>query len=38
MSSTAKAQDGPDLVLWGSSSLTSTMLGHGLADEIVPGP
>lgn len=30
-----KAQDGPDLVLWGSSTLTSTLLGHGLADEVV---
>ena len=30
-----KAQDGPDLVLWGSSTLTSTLLEHGLADEVV---
>lgn len=30
-----KSQDGPDLVLWGSSSLTSTLLAHGLADELV---
>ena len=30
-----KAQDGPDLVLSGSSSLTSTVLAHGLADEAV---
>lgn len=30
-----KAQDGPDLVLWGSSTLTSTMLEHGLADEVL---
>jgi dihydrofolate reductase len=30
-----KAQDGPDLVLSGSASLTSTLLEHGLADEVV---
>jgi dihydrofolate reductase len=30
-----KSQDGPDLVLWGSSTLTSTVLDHGLADEVV---
>lgn len=30
-----KSQEGPDLVLWGSSSLTSTLLTHGLADEVV---
>jgi dihydrofolate reductase len=30
-----KSQDGPDLVLSGSSTLTSTMLEHGLADEVV---
>ena len=30
-----KSQDGPDLVLWGSSTLTSPLLQHGLADEIV---
>lgn len=30
-----KAQDGPDLVLSGSSTLTSTLLEHGLADELV---
>ena len=30
-----KAQDGPGLVLWGSSTLTSTLLAHGLADEVV---
>jgi dihydrofolate reductase len=29
------AQAGPDLVLWGSSTLTSTLLEHGLADEVV---
>lgn len=30
-----KSQDGPDIVLWGSSTLTSTLLEHGLADEVV---
>ncbi len=30
-----KATDGPDLVLTGSSTLTSAMLEHGLADEVV---
>lgn len=30
-----KAQDGPDVILWGSSTLTSTLLEHGLADEVV---
>jgi len=30
-----KSQDGRDLVLWGSSTLTSTLLEHGLADEVV---
>ncbi len=30
-----KLQDGPDLILWGSSTLTSTLLEHGLADEIL---
>jgi dihydrofolate reductase len=30
-----KAQDGPNLVLSGSSTLTSTLLDHGLADEIL---
>ena len=30
-----KSQDGPDLILWGSSTLTSTLLEHGLADEAV---
>lgn len=30
-----KAQDGPDLILWGSSTLTSTLLEHGLADEVL---
>ena len=30
-----KSQDGPDLVLSGSGTLTSTLLEHGLADEVV---
>jgi dihydrofolate reductase len=30
-----KAKDGPDLILSGSSTLTSTLLEHGLADEVV---
>ena len=30
-----KAQDGPDMILSGSSTLTSTILEHGLADELV---
>jgi len=30
-----KAKAGPDLVLWGSSTLTPVLLGHGLADEVV---
>ncbi|MFL6307615.1 MAG: dihydrofolate reductase family protein [Candidatus Sulfotelmatobacter sp.] len=30
-----KAKDGPDLILSGSSTLTSTLLEHGLADEMV---
>ena len=30
-----KSQNGPDLVLSGSSTLTSTVLEHGLADEVV---
>jgi dihydrofolate reductase len=30
-----KSQDGPDLILSGSSTLTSTVLEHGLADEAV---
>jgi dihydrofolate reductase len=27
--------DGPDIILWGSSTLTSTLLEHELTDEIV---
>jgi dihydrofolate reductase len=30
-----KSQDGPDIILWGSSTLTSTVLEHGLADEVL---
>jgi dihydrofolate reductase len=30
-----KSQDGPDLILWGSSTLTSALLAHGLADEVL---
>ncbi len=30
-----KSRDGPDLILWGSSTLTPTLLEHGLADEIL---
>jgi dihydrofolate reductase len=30
-----KSQDGPDIVLWGSSTLTSTLLEYGLADEVL---
>jgi dihydrofolate reductase len=30
-----KSQDGPNLVLWGSSTLTSVLLEHGLADEVM---
>jgi dihydrofolate reductase len=30
-----KSQDGPNLVLSGSSTLTSTLLEHGLADDVV---
>jgi dihydrofolate reductase len=30
-----KAQDGPDVILAGSSTLTSTLLEHGLADEVL---
>jgi dihydrofolate reductase len=29
-----KSEDGPDLILWGSTTLTSTLIKHGLADEI----
>lgn len=29
-----KEQPGPNLILWGSASLTSTLLAHGLVDEV----
>ena len=30
-----KSQDGPDLILWGSSTLTSTLLEQGVADQVL---
>ena len=30
-----KSQAGPDLILWGSATLTSTLLAHGLVDEVL---
>lgn len=30
-----KSQAGPNLVLWGSSTLTSALIEHGLADEVL---
>ena len=30
-----KSLDGPGLILWGSSTLTSTLIEHGLADQVV---
>jgi dihydrofolate reductase len=30
-----KSQDGPDLIVWGSSTLTTKLLEHGLADDLV---
>src|SRR5262245_54224319 len=30
-----KSQDAPDLILWGSSTLTSTLLEDGLVDEVL---
>jgi dihydrofolate reductase len=30
-----KSKDGPDLVVWGSSTLTPLLLAHGLADEVM---
>ena len=30
-----KAKDGPELIVWGSSTLTPVLLEHGLADEIM---
>jgi hypothetical protein len=33
--SAGRDADGRDLILWGSSTLTSILLEHGLADEVV---
>lgn len=30
-----KSQEGPDIILWGSSTLTSALLEHGVADEVL---
>lgn len=30
-----KSEHGPDLIVWGSSTLTSVLLEHGLADEVL---
>jgi dihydrofolate reductase len=30
-----KAKDGPDLIVWGSSTLTPVLLEHGLANEVL---
>jgi len=30
-----KSENGPDLILWGSSTLTTELLQHGLVDEVV---
>jgi dihydrofolate reductase len=30
-----KSTDGPDLIVWGSSTLTSVLLDEGLVDEVV---
>ena len=30
-----KAKSGPDLIVWGSSTLTPVLLEHGLADEVM---
>jgi len=30
-----KSHNGPDLIVWGSSTLTPTLLEHGLADEVL---
>ena len=30
-----KSRDGPDLIMWGSSTLTSPLLDQGLVDEVV---
>ena len=35
MCSSDLSTDGPDLIVWGSSTLTSVLLDHGLVDEVV---
>ncbi len=30
-----KSKDGPDLIVWGSSTLTPLLIEHGLADEVL---
>lgn len=30
-----KSKDGPDLIVWGSSTLTPVLIEHGLADEVL---
>ncbi|KPP81511.1 MAG: Dihydrofolate reductase [Oceanicaulis sp. HLUCCA04] len=30
-----KAGDGPDIIVWGSSTITPVLIEHGLADEVV---
>ena len=30
-----KSKDGPDLIVWGSSTLTSVLLEEGLVDEVL---
>jgi len=30
-----KSKDGPDMIVWGSSTLTPVLLAHGLADEVL---
>jgi dihydrofolate reductase len=30
-----KSGEGPDLIVWGSSTLTAVLLGHGLVDEVL---
>jgi dihydrofolate reductase len=32
---TLRQQDGPDLIVWGSSTLTPVLLQHGLAEEVL---
>jgi dihydrofolate reductase len=30
-----RSEGGPDLIVWGSSTITSVLLSHGLVDEVV---